>query len=609
MTVPFFTLPILIAGGTLQAFTLGIFLLPVLYLLGGLGLWILWYNGWYGEFSLMIRPTGLDLQTIDGRESLPFDGISFYQPLVAKPPKWLVILSWLGALSGRGSSGVGGLGRAMILSGTAYHGLNIGLKDGTTRYLWISDQMGSQALKRAENSPSARATAGILMKKEPRSIKSIGMRYGEGRKENSRQSRRKRMFILVWVIPLLLLAAAAWLDATTSSPVSSRTDEVKEIVEDIRAVPNAEVVWEQDFGGGEEGGYSFGAAAAGTSDGGFLAAGYSNAFKSDMVFDFDFYVIRTDDSGTPLWERTWGTDLPDQLRSICPTSDGGWLLIGERERTAARVLDESVDIYLVRIGSNGEELWDMVYESRTANEQVFSARETEDGGFELPVVTDGTFSIVRIDRNGTKTGETTPLPFYSREESETFWVAPVRSGGYILTGEAMNAGIGFKELLMVRFDARGTKVWERIFGGPKKESGSYVVELQDGGFAAVGVTESGEDENGDLYIVRTDERGGSVWNLSCGTSASESGVQIVETADGRLFAVGESRVEGQSGSGIYVVGINAAGTLEWENIFLQPGMGYLPASLLEVDGGLLVCGTRALGDREFRLSLIKILRD
>ncbi|MBU1337725.1 MAG: hypothetical protein KKD56_01510, partial [Acidobacteria bacterium] len=371
MTVPFFTLPILIAGGTLQAFTLGIFLLPVMYLLGGLGLWILWYNGWYGEFSLMIRPTGLDLQTIDGRESLPFDGISFYQPLVAKPPKWLVILSWLGALSGRGSSRVGGLGRAMILSGTAYHGLNIGLKDGTTRYLWISDQMGSQALKRAENIPSALAKAGILMKKEPRIIKSIGMRYGEGLKGNIRQSRRKRIFILAWVIPLLLLAAAAWLDATSSPPLSNREDAVKEIVEDIRAVPNAEVIWEQDFGGGEEGGYSFGRAAAGTTDGGFLAAGYSNAFKSDteMASDFDFYVIRTDDSGTALWEHTWGTDLPEELKSVCPTSDGGWLLIGEREPTAARFLDESVDIYLVRIDSNGEKLWDKVYESRTANEQ------------------------------------------------------------------------------------------------------------------------------------------------------------------------------------------------------------------------------------------------
>ncbi|MCJ7682559.1 MAG: hypothetical protein MUP70_17655, partial [Candidatus Aminicenantes bacterium] len=313
--------------------------------------------------------------------------------------------------------------------------------------------------------------------------------------------------------------------------------------------------------------------------------------------------------GRLLWESSYGTDLPEELKSVCPTSDGGWLLIGEREPTAARFLDESSDISLVRIDTNGEKLWDKVYESRTANEQVFSAREMEDGGFELPVVTEGAFSIVRIDRYGEKTGETTPVPVYSRAESETFWIAPVRRGGYILTGEAMNAGVGFKELLMVRFDARGSRVWERIYGGAKKESGSYVLELQDGGFAAVGLTESGEDENGDLYIIRTDEQGEPVWNLSCGTAASESGVGVIETAGGRLYALGESRGKGQSGSGIYVVGINSAGILEWEKIFTQPGLDYLPASLLEVDGGLMVCGTRALGDREFRLSLIKILKE
>jgi hypothetical protein len=606
MTVPFFILPILISGGTLQAFTTGIFLLPVMFLMFGLGLWILWLMGWFGSFSLLIHPDRLDLQTIDGRESLPFDRISYYQPLVAKPPKWLVILSWVGALAGRGSAGTGALGRAMILSGTAYHGLNIGLKDGTTRYLWISDQMGSQALKRAENIPSAMEKAGIPMKKKPKIIISIGMRYGEGRKKSSLQSRRKRMFVLVWVIPLLLLAAAAWLESTSYPHIPSQKDAVKESVEETPTVPNAEVVWEQDFGGQGGGGLSIGVAVSGTVDGGYLAAGHSNDFKTDMASDLDFYVIRTDGSGTPLWERTYGTELPDRLKSVCPTSDGGWLLIGESERMAAQLLDESSDIYLVRIDRNGEKLWDRVYESQTAFERVFAARETAGGGFELPVVTDGVFSIVRIDRDGEKTGETERVTVYSGGNSETFWIAPISGGGYILTGEVMNAGIGFKELMLVRFDAGGSKVWERIFGGPRKESGSFVVKLREGGFAAVGVTESAQDENGDLYIVRTDEPGESVWSLSCGTAAVESGLHILEKEDGGLLALGESKMVGQAGSGIYLAGIDADGSLEWEKIFRQSGFEYLPSSILEMDDGLVVCGTRSRGDFELRLSLVKI---
>jgi hypothetical protein len=54
------------------------------------------------------------------------------------------------------------------------------------------------------------------------------------------------------------------------------------------------------------------------------------------------------------------------------------------------------------------------------------------------------------------------------------------------------------------------------------------------------------------------------------------GGAVTVTADRKLIAVGESKVEGQSGSGIYIVGIDANDALEWEKNFQQTGHPYPP---------------------------------
>lgn len=57
----------------------------------------------------------------------------YFQPVVFKPPKWLIMLSWLAALSAKGSMRTGATGRAMILSSSEYGILSIRFKNGSTK--------------------------------------------------------------------------------------------------------------------------------------------------------------------------------------------------------------------------------------------------------------------------------------------------------------------------------------------------------------------------------------------------------------------------------------------------------------------------------------------
>ncbi|MFC2157546.1 hypothetical protein ACFLT9_06885 [Acidobacteriota bacterium] len=613
-TGAFFTLPILVVGGTLQAFTLGLPLMSFFLIMSGLGIWMLWVLCTYAGFSVMVRPDRLDFTTLDGGETIPFRNIEFFQPLVAKPPRWLVILMWLGAFASRGSGQVGQFGRAMILSGTSYSGLNLKLKDGTSRYLWISDQMGGQALKAAEKIPEALEGAGISMEEEPKVIKAIGMKSGEGRKKGAREKKIKRIFVLIWVVSLIFLAAAAWSEYLDIPGSSDRVFVQREFPRDnttpaereMGKIPPAEVTWEHVFGSDQGGGSSVGRALLRTADGEYLAAGHSSDFKTDEGSDLDFYVIRTDEKGAKLWEKTYGSDLPDYLKSVCPTRDGGFLLVGERERSQARLLDESSDIYLVRIDSAGELIWKNAFGGEKTFERVFAARERADGGFELPVVTDGAFSILRLNQAGEKVSETELAMVGPEAEREILWAAPTRDGGYILTGEVLNEGGGFKDLMLVKLDASGQEEWDLSSGGSKKESGTFVLEMQDGGFTAVGIAESEGEYRGRLYLVRTNSTGDLLWAKSFGPANMGSTASVQETADGGLAAVGSFKAEGRR-EGIYIVRTDAGGILKWEGVYSLEGSGYMPEAISGSEGdGFLVCGTLALGDFEIKLFLLKI---
>jgi hypothetical protein len=100
--------------------------------------------------------------------------MEFFQPIVFKPPKWLIILSWLAALSAKGTARIGAVGRAMILSGIEYGSLSIRLKNGSDLFINITDQMGSTALKGFERIVERLKQQGVQEKEEIREIRSMG---------------------------------------------------------------------------------------------------------------------------------------------------------------------------------------------------------------------------------------------------------------------------------------------------------------------------------------------------------------------------------------------------------------------------------------------------
>ncbi|PWI48460.1 hypothetical protein CEE45_06925 [Candidatus Heimdallarchaeota archaeon B3_Heim] len=81
-------------------------------------------------------------------------------------------------------------------------------------------------------------------------------------------------------------------------------------------------LWNRTYG--EEGTESLYAGIK-TIDGGFALTGYTNSFGVERS---DFYLVKTDAQGVLEWNRTYGTSYWEEARSLVQTSDSGFVLVG-----------------------------------------------------------------------------------------------------------------------------------------------------------------------------------------------------------------------------------------------------------------------------------------
>ena len=180
LSVPFFAFPFFITGGTLQAFTQGwplfFFFWPIFFI----GLWLWFISAWFASFSLIIGQDGIILSTYKGERQFLFRDMAYFQPVVFKPPKWLIAASWFAALSGKGSAGIGAAGRAMILGSSASGSIGIRMRDDSDVFINVTDQMGNNALKGFDTILKKFIDNGVEEKDEVREIRSLGLETMRG---------------------------------------------------------------------------------------------------------------------------------------------------------------------------------------------------------------------------------------------------------------------------------------------------------------------------------------------------------------------------------------------------------------------------------------------
>lgn len=171
-------------------------------------------------------------------------------------------------------------------------------------------------------------------------------------------------------------------------------------------------------------------------------------------------------------------------------------------------------------------------------------------------------------------------------------IAP--DGGFIVGGESSNFPGG--DMWMARCDANGDTMWTRNYGADRWQMAYAVAHVEaggsDGGFIACGEYSVAVGDY-DMYVVRIDPNGDTLWTRKFGTPGhSDYGREIIQTADGGFLAVGQGYNSTNGTSDLYMVKIDVDGNLVWSDLYGSPsGSDYGYGAVELPDGGFAITGT------------------
>jgi len=95
--------------------------------------------------------------------------------------------------------------------------------------------------------------------------------------------------------------------------------------------------------------------------------------------------------------------------------------------------------------------------------------------------------------------------------------------------------------------------WMQTIGGPNIEGGISVIQASNGDFVVVGVTDSYGSGKYDIYMVRTDSSGDTIWWKAFGGAEDDEGYSVQETSDGGLIIAGNTKSFGAGNYDIFQV--------------------------------------------------------
>jgi uncharacterized delta-60 repeat protein len=140
-------------------------------------------------------------------------------------------------------------------------------------------------------------------------------------------------------------------------------------------------------------------------------------------------------------------------------------------------------------------------------------------------------------------------------------VAVSADGSVYVTGITADNG---NDAVLLKFDATGTLLWERTWGGAASDEGLAVATASDGSVYIAGTATSFGPSSAGLFVVKFDSAGNLVWQR---ISDGAAGNAIAVASDGSVYAAGTTPRNEIGNFDIVVLKITAAGSLVWQRTY------------------------------------------
>jgi len=163
-------------------------------------------------------------------------------------------------------------------------------------------------------------------------------------------------------------------------------------------------------------------------------------------------------------------------------------------------------------------------------------------------------------------------------------------GGYIITGQTDSYGVGGTDIYLIKTNLYGDTLWTKTIGGLGDERAFSLNSTNDSGYIISGETSSFGAGNGDAYAIKLNQNGDTLWTRTYGGLSDDMSWDMIQTNDSGYISVGGTMSFGSVSMSVYLVKTDKNGFLEWSNTYSKKngniGYGVIQTS----DNGYLIAG-------------------
>ncbi len=316
---------------------------------------------------------------------------------------------------------------------------------------------------------------------------------------------------------------------------------------------------------------------------------------------YDFSTVATDPDGNDIaYQFYWGGDTSDWSDFV---SSGESITMSKSWSSAntysikARAEDKNGKI------SEWSEPHSILISAQTMWTKTFGG-SGYDGGSSVQQTTDGGYIIAGWKSSN---GNRDYYIIKTNSVGETLWTRTFSSGfamfaqqttddGYIITGRALAPNMD-----LIKLNSNGTFLWGK---GYEDASFNSVQQTSDDGFIICGVK---YNNDGDIYLVKTDANGDTNWTKSFDFGNDDYGHTVQQTSDGGyIISAGTGSMQPAK---VCLIKTDANGNEVWRRIFYGSDIWYVDwfSSVQQTtDGGYIITTTtQTFGAGEEDIYLIK----
>jgi uncharacterized delta-60 repeat protein len=319
----------------------------------------------------------------------------------------------------------------------------------------------------------------------------------------------------------------------------------------VRLGRAGEILWDRTLGGlREDHGYGV---VTGHNDE-IVVAGNTRSKGSGKS---DLWVLQLKPDGSVGWEQTFGGKLDDRARTIAAMDGGGYVVAGTTQSGGA----PEGDAWVIKLDENGQRVWDRTF-GGNREDGIFQVRTHRDGSIMATGYTDVGGSagfdlwVLKLDGSGSLVWERN---FGKSVFDSGTAIQPTPDGGCLVAGITSEHGYHNDQAWLLRLAPDGHRVWDRTLGGDRTDNAWAIVKTGVSRYIVVVATSSFGAGSVDAWLICFDLQGDQKWARLYGGELWDRPTAATLTEDGGLFIGGYTTTRGAGYEDFWLLRLEADG--------------------------------------------------